>query len=218
MAIIFNGSNGYFSAGNVYNFPSGAATNSVMTWVRRAAVGARHDLISKEQSGATGYELSCLSSNLAEFGLFDGRNYRVVASTTTIAINTTYHLCGTYDGTSLRLYVNGVLEKTGAYSTGSTNTYNLNFGRRPAASNYLNGQLEDIRIYNRALSADEVLTIYNARGADNILQGNLLWFPCTGGAVGSAAGNQIDRSGTKLTLTASGTVTFSENIALTKIL
>jgi hypothetical protein len=217
MAVIFNGSSGYFNAGNVYNLPNGSATSTIMTWVRRAAVGARHDLISKEQSGATGYELSVLSSNLPEWGIFDGSNYRVVAGTTTLSINTTYHLCGTYDGTSLKVYVNGVLEKTGNYSTGSTNSYNLNFGRRPAASNYLNGQLEDIRMYNRALSIDEINTVYYAKGTDNIVNGLILSLPLScGGAPGTTPGTQIDRTDTKLSISASGTLTWAENIAINK--
>jgi hypothetical protein len=34
--------------------------------------------------------------------------------------------------------------------------------KKPAAqSDYLNGYLDDVRIYNRALSSDEILKLYN---------------------------------------------------------
>lgn len=40
-------------------------------------------------------------------------------------------------------------------------TGDVNIGRRSDNANYFTGQIDDVRVYNRALSAAEVLTLYN---------------------------------------------------------
>jgi hypothetical protein len=72
-----------------------------------------------------------------------------------------YHLVGTYDGTNLRLYVNNVLTQTQA----SSQTPGLGGGlihlmRRWDTGDYWGGYLAIARVYNRALSADEINTNY----------------------------------------------------------
>ena len=75
----------------------------------------------------------------------------------------------TYDGTNTRLYIDGVLASTVAYTTdpqyfGSGNR-NLQLGRwgYPGYERYFNGNIYQASIYNRALSASEILQNYNAK-------------------------------------------------------
>jgi hypothetical protein len=75
----------------------------------------------------------------------------------------------TYDGTNTRLYIDGVLASTVAYTTdpqyfGSGNR-NLQLGRwgHPGYERYFNGNIYQASIYNRALSASEILQNYNAK-------------------------------------------------------
>src|SRR5262249_20434970 len=67
------------------------------------------------------------------------------------------HLALTYDGTTLRLYVNGTLvgsqAKTGAITT-STNQ--LQIGGDSIYGQYFSGAIDDVRVYNRPLSAAEI--------------------------------------------------------------
>lgn len=76
-----------------------------------------------------------------------------------------YHLVGTYDGSVLRFYINGnqigsgVTVNQSIDYTGVLNT--LYLGQRSDNALRLNGLMDEIRIYDRALSAQEVLDIYN---------------------------------------------------------
>lgn len=73
------------------------------------------------------------------------------------------HIFCTYDGTNLKIYVNGVLNNTGAVSGAITaNTRNVRIGGIDKIYNYrgFNGTLDDIRVYNRTLSANEIYAIY----------------------------------------------------------
>ena len=69
---------------------------------------------------------------------------------------------GTYDGINLKLYINGTLEATEADDEIITGTSNIWMGRASGADNYyFNGKVGPCMIWNRPLSAAEVLTNYN---------------------------------------------------------
>lgn len=88
-------------------------------------------------------------------------------STTIPAINNVYHLIGTYDGSNIKIYVNGVLEnttvKTGDIVIGSGGGIYLGNTPITPSNFYLVGNIYQVQIYNRALSASEVLQNYNAQ-------------------------------------------------------
>ena len=78
-----------------------------------------------------------------------------------LSVNTWTHLAGTYDGTALRLYVNGVLVRTRAHAGAIFSTTGpLRIGGSsvitPWGSQYFKGQIDELRIYNRTLSQGEI--------------------------------------------------------------
>ena len=82
--------------------------------------------------------------------------------TATPALNTWTHLAGTYDGATLRFYVNGVQvssrAQTGAIAV-STNP--LQIGGDSIYGQYFIGKIDEIRVYNRALSVTEIQSDMN---------------------------------------------------------
>src|SRR5262249_37373024 len=87
--------------------------------------------------------------------------------TTTLLPNTWYHGAITYDGATLNLYLNGVLEATKTTAPINTvpETNGLTIGYRPLQNIRWQGQLDEVEIFNRALSQAEIQAIYNAGGA-----------------------------------------------------
>jgi hypothetical protein len=74
-----------------------------------------------------------------------------------------YHFVGVYDGTTVHLYVNGVEEINAPFSgTLLQTTAPLCIGRYGTADEPVNGLVDEVRLYNRALSATDVQTLYNA--------------------------------------------------------
>ncbi len=71
----------------------------------------------------------------------------------------------TYDGSNLRLYINGVLDNTTAtgLGVGTPASYNSAIGGMGMAPGTytINGSLDEVRLYNRALSATEIKQLYN---------------------------------------------------------
>jgi parallel beta-helix repeat protein len=70
-----------------------------------------------------------------------------------------YHVAGTYDGSEMKIYING--EFTGGWVTNisrTTDAGNLQIGalRKPGEESWLNGTIDEVRIYDRALSKEEI--------------------------------------------------------------
>ena len=74
------------------------------------------------------------------------------------------HLVGTYDGANIKLYLNGAFDSSKANASGLNATnLNLEIGRHETqTSSQLNAPIAQPRIYNRALTAEEVERNYNA--------------------------------------------------------
>ncbi len=73
-----------------------------------------------------------------------------------------YHVVGTYDGKTQRIYINGKLnnERDDVFTI-NTNSCPLTIGYKVASdNNYFNGVVDDVRIYNRALTPEEVKMLY----------------------------------------------------------
>ncbi len=89
-----------------------------------------------------------------------------------------YHICGTYDGTNMRYYVDGVLDAEEAVDRpdsllwdhpGSSLMIGKGGGTRYNwRDDWLNGLVDEVRIYNYALSADEVLALSGVQTPTNV--------------------------------------------------
>lgn len=107
----------------------------------------------------------------------------VITKSPFISKNTWYHVVYTNDGDSARMYLNGNLIGT-AYSPQTfTNTSDLVFGKNYQPNIYwLNGTLDDIRIYNRALNKTEIDSLYNYQPKPDLNLGLMAWYPFNGNA------------------------------------
>ena len=85
------------------------------------------------------------------------------SSTSTFSEGDWVHLVGVYDETNAIVYINGAEESTTARAASSiTNTDVKRIGRDSIATRYYHDQIAQPRIYNRALTAEEVQRNYNA--------------------------------------------------------
>ena len=92
-----------------------------------------------------------------------GNNNNSSTSTAIINLNQIYNYVTTYDGNIAKGYLNGVLTDTDTIGSQSYNTNFLQIGKYASfLPLYLSGSMYTTQIYNRALSASEVLQNYNA--------------------------------------------------------
>ncbi|HUM93809.1 MAG TPA: PKD domain-containing protein [Candidatus Competibacter sp.] len=89
-------------------------------------------------------------------------DYPLLYGNGSLATNSWSHLATTYDGVNQRLYVNGSLVAQRSIKGGiETSSKPLRIGGNSAWGEYFKGSIDDIRIYNRALSISEIQTDMN---------------------------------------------------------
>ncbi|UCG58589.1 MAG: LamG domain-containing protein, partial [Phycisphaerales bacterium] len=108
--------------------------------------------------GDAAYGLKHHRTNKIEFAIYTGTFHVAVFAVDSSFNGLWHHLAGTYDGSEVRLYIDGKLEVASpAAGSIATNTFNLNIGRTFEIPDWLySGSIDDVRIYDYALSGDEI--------------------------------------------------------------
>ncbi len=141
---------------------SGAIT--MATWVKPGRIGTQY-LIKKAiqpPTGTNGYELSLASTGLpfVRFNQSTGPDLYRVNATTIAAVGVWMHVAATYDGTTMSLYIDGVLEGSKAGPTAiATNALNLGIGAQPNGATPLQGALDEVLLYNTALTPAQIAAL-----------------------------------------------------------
>ncbi|HWM07869.1 MAG TPA: LamG domain-containing protein, partial [Solirubrobacteraceae bacterium] len=92
-----------------------------------------------------------------------GGTYTTLNSSQTIPANTWTHVAATYDGTTLRIYRNGVQVGTRALSGDLVNTRDpLKIGGNAVWSEWFRGQIDEVRVWSAARTAAQVTADMNA--------------------------------------------------------
>ncbi|HKO38760.1 MAG TPA: LamG domain-containing protein, partial [Solirubrobacterales bacterium] len=90
--------------------------------------------------------------------------YNTAAGTTGLALNAWSHIASTYDGKNQRFYLNGTQVKVTTVTGSLPNTANpLRIGGNILWGEYFAGLIDEVRVYNRALTAAEIASDMNAK-------------------------------------------------------
>jgi hypothetical protein len=110
-----------------------------------------------------------ITTNKAHFLVASETNgIKYIQSSSTLNQNQWYHIVGTYDGSELNLYVNGVSDATAVAQSGPIRNPTQIFtisepnGADPYG-NAFNGTIDEVLIFNRSLSAEEIKRLYKKR-------------------------------------------------------
>ena len=162
-SIVFDGSNDLLQA-NAVN--SSYFTLSVWAkWIQFFPSNQGHSLVSNNTSTSNGYMLyQGTSDPYNRVVLFVCTpSLAGITSNTLLLTNVWYNIAATYDGNLISIYINGTLDKnTPQTGTVTPNPGSLLLGKTSYGNAYFNGNISNTQIYNRALSAQEVLQNYNA--------------------------------------------------------
>jgi len=138
---------------------------SIEAWVK-------FDYTDSDSSTNVIYVNGGVSTSLNTFALATDRDNKVrfivggvtLYSTTVFSNNNWVHIAGTRESGALKLYINGnkTPEATGTGSAVVNNTSDLLIGRDTQTNRFYKERISDVRLYGKALSADEVKNNYDA--------------------------------------------------------
>lgn len=141
-----------------------STTYSYTFWFRTNNPNTDQGLVGK--NGSTGF-VSAINTNKVLVGhRINDTSSNLLWGATTLGANTWYHAAVVYDRSTLKIYLNGAEDGSRNVSTDLPDTLGDIF-LGSASGIHLNGILDEVRIYNRALSTSEITNIYNEAGSVN---------------------------------------------------
>ncbi|MHA1280018.1 MAG: LamG domain-containing protein, partial [Candidatus Helarchaeota archaeon] len=165
---VFDGEDDYVSiphtSGNSLDITKDKITLSA--WIKPKTVSGDHKIFYKSEDNSKGYGLAIYHNKLESYvytssGVISTRS---VSGKTDLNINEWYFVTCVYDGKKAQLYLNGNPYGEAQYGSGNilSANHSLHIGKYDVAEMlYFDGVIDEVRIYNRALSPAEVRDLYN---------------------------------------------------------
>jgi regulation of enolase protein 1 (concanavalin A-like superfamily) len=161
-ALMFNG------VDSLVTVPPNAALNlttgmTVEAWVYPVTLTSWHNVAMKEGTTDLAYALYANDGSSTPKSVINaGAGHVETAGTAQLPSGVWSHLATTFDGSTQRLYLNGVLVgSAGAVGTLTQTTGVLRMGGNGLLGEWFDGAIDDMRIYNRALTPTEISTDMN---------------------------------------------------------
>lgn len=143
-------------------------------WIKTADITAANELfryISNDGTYERNLESYINTNGSIEIIVYDGTGKKLTTAASIVSINNFYLVSFTYDGTTLRTYLNGAMVASSglswsnyartAYSNFSIGAEQLNNG--DGVSDLFKGLIDDFSVFNVALSADQIKELYEGR-------------------------------------------------------
>jgi Concanavalin A-like lectin/glucanases superfamily len=160
-AAVFDGTNDYVSVPNESLYDT-TGPLSVSVWIKVAAFDKNWQAILTK--GDTSWRIARdTTTNTITFGNQGLTTYKVT-TVTSVNDGKWHHLVGVYDGSNLKIYLDGALNATATTSgTPSTNSYVVYIGENSEITGrQFTGAIYDARFYNRAITSEEVTQLYGS--------------------------------------------------------
>jgi len=159
----FDGSNDYINSGNDESLNI-TDEITIEAWVKPIITG-QHGIIGGSSSYGGSYQLYLRNQTNAMVGFwFNDGTQRKTLIRGNVQNNVWTHIVAVYDGVNMIIYINGIpYSGTPITGTETVNYDGVKIGYIPwvALPNYFNGIIDEVRIYNRALSDEEIKASYN---------------------------------------------------------
>jgi hypothetical protein len=140
-------------------------------WVNRSGDGLGRFLgiITRRGSGYNRYQIRYApDDDVAQFFLGDSSSYTILNSDNDLSLDEWAHLAATWDGTNMKMFVNGIEQTNISSFTSSPNTHSadLEIGRY-TEQNYFQGLIDEVRISNINRGSSWIITEFNNQNDPN---------------------------------------------------
>jgi hypothetical protein len=193
-SIYFDGSDDYIDMENRLNLNPLEFT--ISAWIKRDTGAVNGSIISKRDALFTqGYDLKINNAGKLQM-VWKKRADQSLTSITTIPENEWHHVAAIYNGITLSLYIDGVLDRS-ANLSGPLNTsesFYIGAGGNQTPNSFFRGNIDEVRLWNGALSVDQLRFIMNQEIENNVsfVSGKTLPINITKNEVANIPWNRLD--------------------------
>lgn len=163
-ACSFDGSNDYISIGGVSQNPTAITLSA---WFKPTASDNSFVVsLSDGSTDAISLQVRHDGSDFVRFQVREGSNNNLITHNTGISLSQFYHVVGTWDGSTMRLYLDGTQVGSTAQNNAPLGLNEQKIGVQNGI-NYANGVIDEVGIFNESKNASEVFELYS-RQLNNI--------------------------------------------------
>jgi len=157
----FDGTDDYIDCTNdsIFNLTTGM---TISAWINPTVAVTNKFLVAKRWS-TNSYQIATAGSINPQCSVWIGTTRYNASGSTVLSAGTWYHIVGTFDGSNVKVYVDGVLEGTTAASGSLDQTADIVSIAKGVNNNTynFNGKIDEVAIWDSALTAAQVTQVYN---------------------------------------------------------
>ncbi|MFD2914797.1 LamG-like jellyroll fold domain-containing protein [Psychroserpens luteus] len=165
-SIYFNGLESYIDMEDALNLNASGFT--ISAWTKRENTNC--SIISKrDESYSQGYDFKILNNNRLELSWKNG-NTQTITGNTEIPDNEWHHVAAIYDGTTVKLYIDGVEDASGNRTppTNNSESFFIAAAGNITPQNHFKGHIDEVRIWETALTPHQLRFLMNQEIEENI--------------------------------------------------
>lgn len=156
-------------AAEVCSGPSSAINlnqGAIACWVKLIGQNTteRH-IFRSDQGGPWQYRIIGYQSGVISYRTYNGASIAALSTnpnyTSWLTDDVFHHVVVVWNGTNASIYLDGVLVAQGPVHNSNINSASFNIGSYQDGTNAINGLIDDFQIFNYALTANDVATLYN---------------------------------------------------------
>ncbi len=168
-ALSFNGSSASITLGNIAAYKTQSKTISF--WAKPDTTFSATTPVFANGGGNYYVGFATNGTMMASYNTTAGTQQTSYSNINAVSVNEWHHYMYVFnvsaENVDISFYVDGKLNKTVSYTTGYSSTYGTNFviGSFNGASLFYSGLIDEVKIYNSALTAEEIKIDYNQNAA-----------------------------------------------------
>lgn len=167
-SVYFDGAVDYIDMEN--NLDLNPTGFTISAWIKRDAAdsGLKSIISKRDASFLQGFDFRILNDNRVQLYWKNGTN-QSLSTITSIPDEEWHHVAAIYDGTNLNLYIDGVLDRTASRTppVATNDSFFIAAAGKNTPTQHFMGNIDEVRIWNTALSVDQLRFVMNQEIEDN---------------------------------------------------
>lgn len=160
-SIAFDGADDYVDMDDVLDLNPNGFT--ISAWIKINTLTGGMSIASKRNYDYdNGYDFKVTATGKLELS-WGASGANVLTGNTTIPINKWHHVAGIYDGSNMKLYIDGVEDTSGNLPQPQNTDYRFRIAAagKNTVTSYFNGTIDELRVWNTALTEDQMRYVMN---------------------------------------------------------